>query len=91
MFRSAVLILVMAFLFSCSTSQAIKEQQVQRDRAACIASGKQEGSEALKQCMDILDTKRADQDVKRMQRDLDEYERLRQDRLNEHLSHPVIR
>ena len=91
MLRTITLLLFVGILASCANLEAQAKREKAEDRAACIKSGYAENTESFKQCMEYLDTQRAEYEMRTLQRDLNEYERNKQDRLIHHLSTPEVR
>lgn len=91
MLRNIILLLFVGILASCANLKEQAKREKAEDRAACIKSGYAEGSDNFKQCMEYLDSQRAQHEMRTMQRDLDEYERYKEDRLIHHLSTPEVR
>lgn len=76
MYRLIPILLPVLLLASCAM-----ETREDQDRAACAS----QKADSFKHCMDERDQRRAEEDIQKMQDDLNEYERLKQDRLDQHL------
>lgn len=86
----SAVIIPLLLLSACHSMYSLAKHEREQDRSICLQKG-EEGSSVYKQCMEALDQLRADKEFKGVQQDLDEYDRLKQDRLNQHLQQPNFR